>query len=236
MQTLSSITVKIINQHITRCECIDLDFAHIGFGLISMDSYYSKDSGTGFLMCNKLYLIDKGLRGCWNFDWFSGYTVSLVFVGLEYKISYLSVGLDLFKSDGISARGYHSVGINVAGNKGSVGIVVSVCRNSLEFSICSVQIKVILFTLLGYLRISINCSACRFTSIMRMQDVTAWTSMMTGYAIHGRAKEALVLFKAITNSKVVPNDVTFIHYIVSDKPQDEPYMEEVTAAPRSPSI
>ncbi|GJS96134.1 nucleotide-diphospho-sugar transferase [Tanacetum coccineum] len=49
------------------------------------------------------------------------------------------------------------------------------------------------------------------TVLIPNKDVTTWTSMITGYAIHGRAKEALVLFKAMTDSKVVPNDVTFIH-------------------------
>ncbi|GKC21856.1 putative pentatricopeptide repeat-containing protein, partial [Tanacetum coccineum] len=47
------------------------------------------------------------------------------------------------------------------------------------------------------------------------KDVTTWTSMITGYAIHGRAKEALVLFKAMADSKVVPNDVTFIGVLMA---------------------
>lgn len=47
------------------------------------------------------------------------------------------------------------------------------------------------------------------------KDVTTWTSMITGYAIHGRANEALALFTAMTDSKIAPNDVTFIGVLMA---------------------
>ncbi|XP_071717474.1 putative pentatricopeptide repeat-containing protein At1g74400 [Rutidosis leptorrhynchoides] len=50
---------------------------------------------------------------------------------------------------------------------------------------------------------------------IRDKDVTTWTSMITGYAIHGRAKEALALFKQMTDTKIVPNDVTFIGVLMA---------------------
>ncbi|KAL8225710.1 hypothetical protein R6Q57_018267 [Mikania cordata] len=57
-----------------------------------------------------------------------------------------------------------------------------------------------------------------FNSI-KEKDVTTWTSMITGYAIHGQAKEALALFTAMTDSKVhtkiVPNEVTFVGVLMA---------------------
>ncbi|KAJ0805175.1 putative tetratricopeptide-like helical domain superfamily [Helianthus annuus] len=54
---------------------------------------------------------------------------------------------------------------------------------------------------------------------IKEKDVTTWTSMITGYAIHGRAKEALALFAAMTDpkarTKIVPNDVTFIGVLMA---------------------
>lgn len=56
-----------------------------------------------------------------------------------------------------------------------------------------------------------------FDNIKR-KDVTTWTSMITGYAIHGQAEQALALFTKMTDSKVtkiVPNDVTFIGVLMA---------------------
>ncbi|KAI3513377.1 hypothetical protein L1887_20708 [Cichorium endivia] len=53
-----------------------------------------------------------------------------------------------------------------------------------------------------------------FNSI-KTKNVTTWTSMITGHAIHGQAKEALSLFTAMTDAKIVPNDVTFIGVLMA---------------------
>ncbi|KAK9073262.1 hypothetical protein SSX86_007586 [Deinandra increscens subsp. villosa] len=53
-----------------------------------------------------------------------------------------------------------------------------------------------------------------FDSIKK-KDVTTWTSMITGYAIHGQAKEALALFTKMTDSKIIPNDVTFVGVLMA---------------------
>ncbi|KAL7618249.1 hypothetical protein Lser_V15G00524 [Lactuca serriola] len=50
---------------------------------------------------------------------------------------------------------------------------------------------------------------------IKNKNVTTWTSMITGHAIHGQAKEALALFTAMTDSKIVPNDVTFIGVLMA---------------------
>nr|XP_043637978.1 putative pentatricopeptide repeat-containing protein At1g74400 [Erigeron canadensis] len=50
---------------------------------------------------------------------------------------------------------------------------------------------------------------------IKHKDVTTYTSMITGYAIHGQAKEALALFKTMIDTKIVPNDVTFIGVLMA---------------------
>lgn len=50
---------------------------------------------------------------------------------------------------------------------------------------------------------------------IKKKDVTTWTSMITGYAIHGQAKEALALFTEMTQTKIIPNDVTFIGVLMA---------------------
>ncbi|KAL3528419.1 hypothetical protein ACH5RR_007741 [Cinchona calisaya] len=64
---------------------------------------------------------------------------------------------------------------------------------------------------------------------MKNKDVTTWTSMIVGHAIHGQAEEALKLFaameqenKAMSNKKcsckghlIVPNDITFIGVLMA---------------------
>ncbi|KAI3762647.1 hypothetical protein L1987_53086 [Smallanthus sonchifolius] len=54
---------------------------------------------------------------------------------------------------------------------------------------------------------------------IKEKDVTTWTCMITGYAIHGRAQDALALFTTMTGSKThakfVPNDVTFIGVLMA---------------------
>lgn len=43
------------------------------------------------------------------------------------------------------------------------------------------------------------------------RDVVIWSSMVTGYGIHGRGREALELFYLmVNNSKVRPNNITFL--------------------------
>ncbi|XVE90584.1 hypothetical protein DITRI_Ditri20bG0089500 [Diplodiscus trichospermus] len=42
------------------------------------------------------------------------------------------------------------------------------------------------------------------------KDVFSWTIMITGYAFHGKGKQALQLFSDMLKSRVVPNEVTFL--------------------------
>eukprot|EP01018_Ginkgo_biloba_P009822 Gb_15507 [translate_table: standard] len=42
------------------------------------------------------------------------------------------------------------------------------------------------------------------------QDVVSWTAMIVGYAMHGRGKEALLLFEQMQKSGTMPNHVTFV--------------------------
>ena len=41
------------------------------------------------------------------------------------------------------------------------------------------------------------------------RDVTAWSTMIAGYAVHGQGEKALQLFDAMKISKTMPNSVTF---------------------------
>ncbi|XAR50032.1 hypothetical protein NMG60_11004244 [Bertholletia excelsa] len=61
---------------------------------------------------------------------------------------------------------------------------------------------------------------------MRKKDVTTWTSMIVGHALHGQAKEALALFAAMKeegkrmkvkkkSGVILPNDVTFIGVLMA---------------------
>lgn len=46
--------------------------------------------------------------------------------------------------------------------------------------------------------------------IARQRDVTTWTSIISGYALHGRAREALELFDEMRSRECRPNSVTFV--------------------------
>jgi len=56
---------------------------------------------------------------------------------------------------------------------------------------------------------------------MRNKDVTTWTSMIVGHAVHGQACEALQLFSEMSTSRdkgdsvMTPNDVTFIGVLMA---------------------
>lgn len=41
-------------------------------------------------------------------------------------------------------------------------------------------------------------------------SVVLWTSMISGYALHGQGKEAICLFKEMMNQGITPNEVTFL--------------------------
>ncbi|EOY09866.1 Tetratricopeptide repeat-like superfamily protein, putative isoform 3 [Theobroma cacao] len=45
---------------------------------------------------------------------------------------------------------------------------------------------------------------------MVVRDVFSWTTMITGYAFHGKGKQALELFFDMLESRVAPNEVTFL--------------------------
>ncbi|XP_057833495.2 pentatricopeptide repeat-containing protein At2g03880, mitochondrial [Cryptomeria japonica] len=45
---------------------------------------------------------------------------------------------------------------------------------------------------------------------MPRQDVVSWTAMIAGYAVHGCAEEALILFQEMKDSGVRPNHVTLL--------------------------
>ncbi|RDX76971.1 Pentatricopeptide repeat-containing protein, partial [Mucuna pruriens] len=56
---------------------------------------------------------------------------------------------------------------------------------------------------------------------MRSKDVTTWTSMIVGHAVHGQVREALQLFSQMNSRRdqddcvVTPNDVTFIGVLMA---------------------
>nr|XP_027121861.1 putative pentatricopeptide repeat-containing protein At1g74400 [Coffea arabica] len=64
---------------------------------------------------------------------------------------------------------------------------------------------------------------------LKRKDVTSWTSMIVGYAVHGQAEDALRLYaamekesKSMTNKKcshkahlIIPNDVTFVGVLMA---------------------
>jgi pentatricopeptide repeat protein len=45
---------------------------------------------------------------------------------------------------------------------------------------------------------------------MHQHDVVSWTTIITGYAMHGHGKEALKLFERMQHSGTSPDDVTFL--------------------------
>lgn len=56
----------------------------------------------------------------------------------------------------------------------------------------------------------------------KQRDLTTWTSMIVGHAVHGQAEEALKLFTDMKNSRknnngdaVIPNEVTFIGVLMA---------------------
>ncbi|XP_057840083.1 pentatricopeptide repeat-containing protein At2g13600 [Cryptomeria japonica] len=52
--------------------------------------------------------------------------------------------------------------------------------------------------------------ARKFFDTMPQRDVVSWTAMITGYAMHGYAKDALRLFELMKNSGTYPDYVSFI--------------------------
>jgi pentatricopeptide repeat protein len=68
-------------------------------------------------------------------------------------------------------------------------------------------------------------AARRLFDSMKKKDVTTWTSMIVGHALHGQAEEALKLFAEMGginkrhgdcgSSLIVPNDVTFIGVLMA---------------------
>ncbi|KAJ4823949.1 hypothetical protein Tsubulata_016430 [Turnera subulata] len=45
---------------------------------------------------------------------------------------------------------------------------------------------------------------------MRKKDVFSWTTMIAGYAFHGKGNDALELFHDMLQSRVIPNGITFL--------------------------
>ncbi|RYR45054.1 hypothetical protein Ahy_A08g041301 isoform A [Arachis hypogaea] len=59
-------------------------------------------------------------------------------------------------------------------------------------------------------------TARRLFDSTKIKDVTTWTSMIVGHALHGQAYEALELFSEMnTGFNIVPNDVTFIGVLMA---------------------
>eukprot|EP01018_Ginkgo_biloba_P014303 Gb_06899 [translate_table: standard] len=52
--------------------------------------------------------------------------------------------------------------------------------------------------------------ACQLFEEMSKRDVVLWNTMITGYGMHGNAKDALALFVQMQRTLVKPNHVTFI--------------------------
>ncbi|XVF30311.1 hypothetical protein REPUB_Repub16aG0045800 [Reevesia pubescens] len=57
----------------------------------------------------------------------------------------------------------------------------------------------------GYLDVAV-----KIFNEMVERDVFSWTIMITGYAFHGKGKHALELFSDMLESRVAPNEVTFL--------------------------
>ncbi|OWM76743.1 pentatricopeptide repeat-containing protein At4g14050, mitochondrial [Punica granatum] len=64
-----------------------------------------------------------------------------------------------------------------------------------------------------YAKCSDIISANGIFSRMQLRDVVSWTSLLIGFAQHGRAKEALALFDEMVSEGIKPNEVTFIGLI-----------------------
>ncbi|PKA50109.1 Pentatricopeptide repeat-containing protein [Apostasia shenzhenica] len=56
---------------------------------------------------------------------------------------------------------------------------------------------------------SMVIARCIFDNIPH-KDVVVWSAMIMGYGLHGQGNEAISLFHEMVQSKVMPNDVTFI--------------------------
>ncbi|KAL5722940.1 hypothetical protein ACHQM5_006396 [Ranunculus cassubicifolius] len=59
-------------------------------------------------------------------------------------------------------------------------------------------------------------SARKVFDKLTQRDVTTWTSMIVGYALHGEADESLRLFAEMSrNCAILPNEITFIGVIMA---------------------
>ncbi|KAL3574541.1 hypothetical protein D5086_025154, partial [Populus alba] len=49
------------------------------------------------------------------------------------------------------------------------------------------------------------------------KDVVVWSAMMVGYGLHGQGRESIILFHAMRQAGVSPNDVTFVGLLTACK-------------------
>lgn len=66
-----------------------------------------------------------------------------------------------------------------------------------------------------YMKRGCLLSAQRFFDSIIVKDIVAWSSMMEGYAIHGRGSEALQLFNQMRDEGAKPNSITFLSLLTA---------------------
>ncbi|KAF3607560.1 hypothetical protein DY000_02050789 [Brassica cretica] len=61
---------------------------------------------------------------------------------------------------------------------------------------------------------SVECARSVFDRTLD-RDVVVWSAMIVGYGLHGRAREAISLYRAMERGGVQPNDVTFLGLLMA---------------------
>ncbi|KAK9067409.1 hypothetical protein SSX86_014737 [Deinandra increscens subsp. villosa] len=97
----------------------------------------------------------------------------------------------------VSRLGYLETGVSIHGY--------------VEKTICDIENDVYIGTGLVDMYAKCGCldTALNLFTRMRHKNVHTWTAMVSGFAVHGKGKQALKLFDDMTNSGVSPNSITF---------------------------
>ncbi|XP_019092892.1 PREDICTED: pentatricopeptide repeat-containing protein At3g12770-like [Camelina sativa] len=61
---------------------------------------------------------------------------------------------------------------------------------------------------------SVECARSVFDRTLD-RDVVVWSAMIVGYGLHGRAKEAISLYRIMERDGVYPNDITFLGLLMA---------------------
>ncbi|KAK4280934.1 hypothetical protein QN277_012486 [Acacia crassicarpa] len=104
--------------------------------------------------------------------------------------------------------------VSVTSACGSLGDLVM----ALQFHKCVLQVKpadrteILLYNSLidMYGKCGRMDLAFRVFETMEERNVSSWTSMIVGYAVHGHVEEALECFQSMREARVKPNHVTFV--------------------------